>query len=89
MERNPHYHLGAAKLEAVEFLLSGGSAMAMYENGEIDITGVGLADLDRVTNPNEPLNKELVVAPPDFDIFYIGFKRQGAPPSTTSRSARP
>ena len=79
LERNPHYHLGAAKLEAVEFLLSGGSAMAMYENGEIDITGVGLADLDRVTNPNEPLNKELVVAPPDFDIFYIGFNVKEPP----------
>ena len=79
LERNPHYHLGAAKLEAVEFLLSGGSAMAMYENGEIDITGVGLADLDRVTNTNEPLNKELVVAPPDFDIFYIGFNVKEPP----------
>jgi oligopeptide transport system substrate-binding protein len=73
LERNPHYHLGPAKLERVEFILSGGSAMAMYENGEVDITGVGLADLDRVTNPNEPLNKELVVAPPSFDISYIGF----------------
>ena len=73
LERNPFYHLGPAKLERVEMILSGGSAMAMYENDEIDITGVGLADLDRVTNPDDHLNAELVAAPPSFDIYYIGF----------------
>ena len=73
LERNPFYHLGPAKLAQVEMILSGGSAMAMYENDEIDITGVGLADLDRVTNPDDALNAELVVAPPAFDIYYIGF----------------
>jgi oligopeptide transport system substrate-binding protein len=73
LERNPYYHLGPAKVNRVEMILSGGSAMAMYENGEIDITGVGLPDLDRVTNPADPLNAELVAAPPSFDIYYIGF----------------
>jgi len=72
LERNPYFHRGPAKLERAVFILSGGSAMAMYENGEIDITGVGLADLDRVTNPSEPLNRDLAVAPPSFDITYIG-----------------
>ena len=47
--------------------------MAMYENNEIDITGVGLADLDRIRDPKSPLNKELVTAPPEFSISYIGF----------------
>jgi ABC-type transport system substrate-binding protein len=79
LERNPDYHLGPAKLERVVFILSGGSAMAMYENGEIDITGVGLADLDRVTNPNDPLNRDLVTAPPGFDIFYIGLNFREPP----------
>ena len=53
--------------------------MAMYENGEIDITGVGLADLDRVSNPQEALNKELVVAPPGFNLSYIGFNVEVPP----------
>ena len=53
--------------------------MAMYENNEIDITGVGLFDLERVLDPNEPLNRELVIAPPDFSISYIGFNTQMAP----------
>ncbi len=59
--------------------LAGGQSMAMYENNEIDITGVGLFDLERVLDPNEPLNQELVIAPPDFSISYIGFNTQMAP----------
>ena len=47
--------------------------MAMYENDEIDITGVGLADLERVEDPTEPLNKDLIVVPPSFSVSYIGF----------------
>lgn len=72
LERNANYHLDPARLGRVEFILSGGSAMAMYENGEIEIAGVGIADLDRVTNPEEPLSRELVVATPSFDLSYIG-----------------
>ena len=53
--------------------------MAMYENGEIDITGVGLSELDRVSNPLEPLNAEVVVAPPGFDLAYIGFNLSEPP----------
>ena len=45
----------------------------MYENDEIDITGVGLADLTRVQDPTEELNKDLVRVPPHFSISYIGF----------------
>jgi ABC-type transport system substrate-binding protein len=72
LRRNPNYYREPAKLERVEFILRGGAAMPMYENGEIEITGVGIADLDRVTNPDEPLNRDLVVAPPSFDLAYIG-----------------
>jgi oligopeptide transport system substrate-binding protein len=79
LERNPHFYRGPALLDRVELILSGGSAMAMYENGEIDITGVGLADLDRVSNPQEALNRELVVAPPGFSLSYIGFNVEQAP----------
>ena len=53
--------------------------MAMYENDEIDITGVGLFDLERVLDPNEELNAELVIAPPDFVIVYIGFNTNKPP----------
>ena len=73
LERNENFYLEPAHLDSVVMNLAGGQAMAMYENDEIDITGVGLFDLDRVLDPSEPLNKDLVIAPPDFSVFYIGF----------------
>ena len=79
LERNEHYHLDPAHLDVIAMNLAGGQSMAMYENDEIDITGVGLFDIDRVLDPNEPLNKELVVAPPDFSVSYVGFNTSMAP----------
>ncbi|MFN3974032.1 MAG: ABC transporter substrate-binding protein [Dehalococcoidia bacterium] len=79
LERNPDFYRGPPKVDRVELLLAGGSAMAMYENDEIHVTGVGLADLERVRNPNDPLNKQLVQAPLSFDIFYIGFNTKKPP----------
>ena len=79
LERNEDYYREPAGVETVVMNLAGGQAMAMYENDEIEITGVGLYDLERVLDPNEPLNKELVVAPPGFSVSYIGFNA-GMPP---------
>ena len=71
--RNDSYWGSPAYLDEVVFNLAGGVSMAMYENDEIDITGVGLADLERVEDPTEPLNKDLIVVPPSFSVSYIGF----------------
>ena len=73
LERNDDFYREPAKVDSIFMNLAGGQAMAMYENDEIDITGVSLFDLDRVLDPEEPLNKELVVAPPGFSVSYIGF----------------
>lgn len=73
LERYRDFYGQKAKVDFIQMNLAGGQAMAMYENDEIDITGVGLFDLERVQDPNEPLNSELVVAPPDFSVFYVGF----------------
>jgi oligopeptide transport system substrate-binding protein len=73
LERHDFYHLEPAKLSKIQMNLAGGSSMAMYENDEIDITGVGLFDLERIKNPNDPLNSDLVVAEPGFSISYLGF----------------
>ena len=72
LSRFDNYHLGAAKLNEVELILSGGTSMLMYENDEIHIAGVGLADLDRLLDPNNSLNPELKKASPAFSIQYIG-----------------
>lgn len=66
-------------VDAINMNLAGGQSMAMYENDEIDITGVGLFDLDRVLDPDEPLNRELVVAPPGFSVSYIGMNASTPP----------
>ena len=52
-----YYRAPRPDVDAVNMNLAGGQAMAMYENDEIDVTGVGLFDLERVLNPEEPLNK--------------------------------
>ena len=72
LARNEDYHLGPPNIDEVEFLLAGGNAMLMYENDEIHVTGVGLADLERVLDPNEPLNAEIITAPTLFSVGYIG-----------------
>ena len=78
LERNANFYNGAPKLERVNYILSGGSPMAMYENGEIDITGVSIFDIDRVMDPKEPLNNQLRITPM-MDIFYVGFNATVAP----------
>lgn len=78
LERNPSYYLEPAKLDQVKFLLAGGSAMTMYENDEVDISGVGLNDIERIQDPGNPLNKEFVVAP-TLDVWYVGFNVEQPP----------
>ena len=79
LARNEHYHLGPPFLEKVRYILSGGTSMLMYENDEIHITGVGLADLDRVLDPSSPLNGDLNQAPPRFSTDYIGMNVKEPP----------
>ena len=72
LERNPHYNSGPPQLDRVVYLLSGGSPMSMYENGELDIVSVGPADVERVRDPDNPLHHELAVVP-QLDVQYLGF----------------
>ena len=72
LSRNENYHLGAPMLEDVEFILSGGTSLLMYENDEIHVAGVGLADLDRLNDPSNELFAELKTAPASFSVNYIG-----------------
>ena len=46
--------------------------MLMYENDEIHVTGLGLADLEKVQDPADPLRSELATAPPGFTVSFIG-----------------
>ena len=79
LSKNQHYWGDPAYLDEVQLLLAGGSAMAMYENDEIDITGIGLADLERVTDPTEEISQDVVDVPPSFRTSYVGFNVERAP----------
>ena len=79
LERNDIYYREPAHIDTILMNLAGGQSMAMYENDEIDITGVGLFDLDRVLDPSSELNSDLIVAPPEFTISYIGFNTNVPP----------
>ena len=72
LERNDLYHLGPPHIEEVRMILSGGSAMIMYENDEIHLTGVGIDDLPRLLDPSDALHPQLHRSPQDFDVFYVG-----------------
>jgi len=77
--RNENYHLGPPFLDEVEFILSGGDPMLMYENDEIHVTRLGLADLERVQDPANPLRSELATAPPGFTVSFIGMNLDQPP----------
>ena len=79
LERNDNFYREPAYIDQVVFNLAGGQAMALYENDEIDITGVGILDLERLQDPKEPLSQELKVVPPRLSVSYIGFNVEKPP----------
>ena len=79
LEKNEHYHLGPPHIDSVHMILSGGTAMIMYENDEIHLTGVGTDDLPRLLDPNDPLHPELQRSAQDFSVFYIGLNANDPP----------
>jgi oligopeptide transport system substrate-binding protein len=52
LDRNDSYWAGSPKLKTVNYILSGGSAMTMYENDEIDATAFGGNDAERILDPS-------------------------------------
>jgi oligopeptide transport system substrate-binding protein len=55
-----------------------GQAMNRYERGEIDVIEVGIDNIDRVLDPNEPLHADLRIVP-QLDVWYIGFNATTPP----------
>jgi ABC-type transport system substrate-binding protein len=60
LARNEDFYLTpVAYVAQVEFFLGGGSPIVMYEKGELEMVSVGASELDRVSDLNNPLSKEL------------------------------
>ena len=78
LERNNLYYGEMPQIETVAFRLWSGVPMIMYETGEIDISYVSASNIERVLDPFNPLNKELVKTP-EFSLWFIGFNTQKPP----------
>jgi ABC-type oligopeptide transport system substrate-binding subunit len=69
--RNEHYYGKRPALERVEYILSGGLPITMYENDELDIVEVAPSDIDRVLDPENPLNAEHRLVS-ELSVQYLG-----------------
>jgi oligopeptide transport system substrate-binding protein len=79
LEANTRFYLEPKpSLQQVTYILAGGSSLVMYENDEIDISGVGVNDVERIRDPNEPLNAEYRTGA-NMSTDYIGFNTEEPP----------
>jgi oligopeptide transport system substrate-binding protein len=78
LERNELYHGEVANVDSVVFQLWSGVPMRMYETGEIDVTGVSVDYIDKVTDETGPFYHELQVVP-ELSFSYIGFNTTRPP----------
>lgn len=78
LTRNDLYYLELPEIDNVVYLLYAGIPIRMYETGQIDVTDVSSGDIERVLDPDSPLNSQLSVTP-QLSLFYIGFNSARPP----------
>jgi ABC-type transport system substrate-binding protein len=79
LEPKANFHIEPAPaLTRVTFVLSGGSSFVMYENDEVDVTGVGINNIESVRDPANPLNEEYYQGD-SLDVYYIGLNVNDPP----------
>ncbi|NWF63831.1 MAG: peptide ABC transporter substrate-binding protein [Chloroflexi bacterium] len=59
-EANQDFYLGAPSIPYVVVKLFAGDDVRLFETGDIDVASVGLFDVERMLDPNEPLNHNLI-----------------------------
>jgi len=78
LERNNLYYGKVAGVALVVFHLLAGVPMNLYETGQIDVAGVSLEYIDRVTDKAGPFYRELTIVP-ELSFYYIGFNTTKPP----------
>jgi oligopeptide transport system substrate-binding protein len=78
LEANPAYHLGTPQVQYVLFRLWGGKPLVLYETGEIDAATVGVSNIERVSDPTNPLSRELHLFP-QLNVSYVSFNHTRPP----------
>jgi ABC-type transport system substrate-binding protein/Tol biopolymer transport system component len=69
--RNDHYYDQLPALQRMDYQMTG-VPMLMYEEGDIDLVGVSTFNVDRVKDPESPLNAELAEMPV-LSTYYLAF----------------
>jgi oligopeptide transport system substrate-binding protein len=72
LQRNDAYYGNKAKLAKVSFQLNSGDPMNLYQQGKIDVSYVNSAYMGMVTDPGNPISKELQQYP-ELSLYYVGF----------------
>jgi len=78
LEKNELYYGEMAKVDFVVFHLWAGVPMNLYETGKIDVAGVSLAYIDKVSDKAGPFYQDLKVTP-ELSFYYIGFNTTKPP----------
>jgi oligopeptide transport system substrate-binding protein len=78
LQANERYYAGAPSVKTVNFILSGGSQLTMYEDDEVDVAGISINDIERALDPNDPLHSEYLSAD-SMSVSYLGFNTQKPP----------
>ncbi len=76
--RNADYYGDKARLSQVVFKLLSGNPLQLYQDGSIDVASVSAAYMGLVTDPSNPVSKELRVYP-ELSLSYIGFNASAPP----------
>jgi oligopeptide transport system substrate-binding protein len=75
--RNPRYY-GDLTLARVEYSLSSGLPLTMYENDQLDIADVPPSEVVRITDPDNPLSREYRIVP-ELSVQYLAFNIERPP----------
>jgi ABC-type oligopeptide transport system substrate-binding subunit len=71
LRRNERYYGAAPALERIEYVLEGGLPITLYENDRLDIVAVSPSEIERVSDPENPLFDQLVEAS-ELSVQYLG-----------------
>lgn len=79
---NPSYYGGKPALDTVNIWMGSNATgtLQQYESreGNLDVTNVGVDDIERVSDRNNPLSKQLQTVP-DMSVTYVAFNLRQKP----------
>lgn len=78
MERNDNYYGDKVRVSEVVFQLFSGNPLQLYQGGTIDVSSVAADYMGLVTDPSNPISRELNIYP-ELSLFYLGFNASAPP----------